>query len=135
MTPVPRKAYGDFEAARQLKKAGLWPHLRPEFTQVSEFMVKGIVTNVEAFITTLRARTEEFQQGGLHGMHKHIGPNRTEFRSYRGTFGEGSLQIVVEKDMGRIEADVDAFSPYPDLVGFVGHAWEVLAFWKRGSRG
>lgn len=126
MPPQPRKAYGDFEARRQLEKAGLLQHFVQ--LQVSELAVTGIIVNISAFLATLRARNE-WQEGSLHHLHADIGPNRADFRAHRGAFGKGSLQIVLDTNMGRCYADVDAFSPYEDVVGWLGHAGEVVKGW------
>jgi hypothetical protein len=68
-----------------------------------------------------------FIEGPLSQMHGEVGEPRTEFRSVRGSLGRGSLQIVVNTVTGRCVMDVDRFSPYDDVVGFVGHTGEVLA--------
>jgi len=85
-------------------------------------------------IGQLRA-DERFAEGPLYKLHADVGEDLTEFRSYRGTLGRGSLQIVIDKETGRFYADVDAFNPYADLVNFVGHSSEVVAgVWRKLRR-
>lgn len=71
-----------------------------------------------------------FKQGIFHRLHKHVGPNRTEFRSLRGQFGEGSLQIVVSRETCVLYADCDGWNVYEDLVGVFGHAVGEVAWPK-----
>ena len=71
-----------------------------------------------------------FANGVLYGMHRDVGDNLRDFRSYSGTFGDGSLQIVMDQHSGRFWIDVDRFNPYQDVVNFFGHAFvEVLPNW------
>lgn len=76
-----------------------------------------------------------FANGVLYGLHTDDfdpGSNLTEFRSHTGALGRGSLQIVFERKTGTIYADVDRFSPYSDVVGFLGHSGEVIGgFFKK----
>lgn len=70
-----------------------------------------------------------FAKGALYGFHINEVPggNLTDIRSYTGTFGDGSLQIVVSANSLNFYADVDRFNPYQDLVNFFGHTFlEVL---------
>jgi hypothetical protein len=68
-----------------------------------------------------------FAHGLLYGLHTDVGKDLIDFRSYNGTFGRGSLQIVIDKRTGAFWADVDAHNPYNDLVRFFGHAFgEVI---------
>lgn len=77
-----------------------------------------------------------FASGLLHGLHPEVGNDRTDFRSYRGTFGPGSLQIVIDKKTGRFHADTDEWNPYEDVVSYLGHAFgEVVPnFFKKLKR-
>lgn len=114
------------EVGRQLLLAGAAPYLaRIEFQGET---VRAIA--VPGLVAVLRAN-DRFIEGLLHGLHGDVGPNRTDFRSIRGSFGKGSLQIVLDPLTGVFYADVDRFSPYDDVVGFVGHAGEVIRGWWR----
>jgi hypothetical protein len=73
-----------------------------------------------------------FLSGILHHLHPEVGGDRVEFRSIRGSFGAGSLQVVIGVDTERFHADIDRFSPYDDVVGFGGHAIvDVLPHWLK----
>jgi hypothetical protein len=68
-----------------------------------------------------------FANGWLYGFHRDVGDNLADFRSFTGTFGDGSLQIVMDRYTGNFWIDVDRFNPYQDVVNFFGHAFvEVL---------
>jgi hypothetical protein len=87
-------------------------------------------------IRALRA-DGRFAEGMLYGLHTDVGEDLTDFRSYRGTFGRGSLQIVIDKRTGAFYADIDQWNPYADVVNWVGHAFgEVVPHWfrKAGQR-
>lgn len=85
----------------------------------------------DAGLTRLQ-QDDRFASGILHGLHADVGEDRADFRSHTGALGKGSLQIVVDKQTGRAYADVDRFSPYSDVVGFLGHAFgEVIPGWFR----
>jgi hypothetical protein len=62
-----------------------------------------------------------FIEGFLHWLHVDVGPNRTDFRSVKGSVGVGSLQVVVDLKSGRFYSDVDGWNPYQDLVNWIGH--------------
>lgn len=81
--------------------------------------------SVDLRVIDFLRKDDRFLSGILHRLHPEVGEDRVEFRSIRGTFGDGSLQIVIGRDTERFHADVDAFSPYDDLVGFGGHTGEV----------
>lgn len=82
------------------------------------------------------SRDDRFAHGPLHGLHTDVGPDRVDYRSFRGAFGKGSLQIVISKETGRCYCDVDKWNPYADVVGFVGHAFgEVVPHWVRRISG
>jgi YD repeat-containing protein len=68
-----------------------------------------------------------FANGFLYGFHTDVGRNLRDFRSYTGSFGDGSLQIVLSSSTGDFHIDVDRFNPYQDVVNFFGHSFvEVL---------
>lgn len=97
-----------------------------------EYSAKGIKGNVNAilFLSIIR-KDLRFQEGLLHGLHKDIGPQRRDFRSFNGTFGKGSLQVVISKKNNRLHADIDSHSPYNDVVSFVIHSGVVIWNWIR----
>jgi hypothetical protein len=71
--------------------------------------------------------TDDFAHGILYGFHTDVGRNLTDFRSYTGTFGNGSLQIVMDWNTGYFYSDVDRFNPYQDVINAFGHLFgEVL---------
>jgi len=60
-----------------------------------------------------------------------VGSPATDYRAYRGVYGDRSIQIVIgplQPDGTHfIYADTDAFNPNEDLVSWFGHAFtEVL---------
>ena len=77
-------------------------------------------------LSHLRA-DDRFKEGLFYGLHRDVGHALTDFRSFRGALGEGSLQIVIDKETGRFYADVDKWNPYADVVNFIGHTCEVIA--------
>lgn len=120
----------DTPVVRQLSACGALPGLIP--VEVTQSVVRATATC--AALTALASRLKldhRFAHGVLHGLHADIGPNRQDFRSYRGSLGKGSLQIVLDCSTGKFYADVDRFSPYEDLVGWFGHSGEVLRGWWR----
>ena len=78
-----------------------------------------------AMVARLQAHPS-FKQGLFHGLHPDVGTHRVDFRGHRKEFGEGSLQIVMDRKTLKFYADVDAWSAYEDVVGFIGHTGEVI---------
>lgn len=118
----------------QLEKAGLLSYLTVVASTPSH--VTGTVAPyaLDGLIDWLR-HDKNFACGILHGLHADVGPDRIDFRSHRGAFGKRSLQIVISRGTGNFYADCDVFSPYSDVVGFLGHAFgEVVPGWLRGWR-
>jgi hypothetical protein len=122
------------EALRQLLRAGYDRHLR-------ETAVHGV--SISFYLSSEgRARLamdERFAQGPLHHLHSDVGDDLTDYRAYHGAFGKGSLQIVVDRSTGRAYADVDRWSPYGDVAGFLGHTGEVIGgfftrLFRKGKR-
>jgi hypothetical protein len=72
------------------------------------------------------ANDKRFVSGLFYGLHRDVGPHLKDYRSHTGSFGRGSLQITFSETTGQAYADVDRWSPYSDVVGFVGHAGEVI---------
>lgn len=103
----------------------------------------GYVVACETTATTVRGTADarivealredpRFQSGLGYGLHLDVGQFLADFRSFKGEFGPGSLQIVVDYVTGRFYADCDRFSPYEDLVGLAGHWFgEVIPNWFR----
>jgi hypothetical protein len=78
---------------------------------------------------------DSFCCGPFYRLHLDVGDNLIEYRSHTGTFGKGSLQLVIDQTTGRYYADVDLFSPYSDLVGVVGHlVGEVVGGWFKRKK-
>lgn len=115
------------QAFRQLQLAGALTHAKGAVT-VEDGCVRGATGLL--MVVALR-RDARFAEGTLHKLHADVGDNLTDFRSYRGAFGPGSLQIVVDLTTGQFYADVDLWNPYQDAVNWVGHAGEVLSGWWR----
>lgn len=93
-----------------------------------------IRAKADATIVKRLRNDARFLSGHLHGLHADVGPDRMDFRSIRGRFGKGSLQIVYDPTTTNFYADVDRASPYDDVVGFVWHAGEVLGGWWQRFR-
>jgi len=114
------------EAHKQLEQAGCLPFLRDVL--VSQYTVAAVAQL--ALVAKLRADTR-FMSGIFFGLHRDVGDHLMDFRSFRGVLGSGSLQIVLDQKTGRLYADVDRFSPYSDILGFVGHSAEVVGHFFR----
>ncbi|MGB7217659.1 MAG: hypothetical protein WBD07_02525, partial [Vicinamibacterales bacterium] len=71
-----------------------------------------------------------FTTGPLFGFHQEMllpGTDTVSYRSYNGTFGSGSLQLVVNTSTRQAHIDVDGYNPNQDLVSLFGHFYtEVL---------
>ena len=124
-----RGAYDDTllattEPGRQLILAGLAP-----FLYTVELTPAAVRAWASPTLISVLLRDPRFASGVLHGLHPEVGTHRRDFRAYRGTFGKGSLQIVVDERTGKFYADVDHWNPYEDVVNWVGHAGEVLRGW------
>lgn len=115
------------EVIEQIRTAGYLDYL----TEIQLGDVSVAARTNLAIVDRLR-KDPRFAKGGLHKLHPEVGKRRIDFRAHTGVLGKGSLQIVVGKDTGRVHCDVDRFSPYSDVAGFVGHAGEVIGhWWKR----
>ena len=119
------------EARRQAEATVyLWPSLRTWQVGPGPKVTGQLAPSA---LVALRA-DPRFVEGPLHLLHD-VGAPKTEFRSERGAFGRGSLQVVVNTVNGRCVLDVDRFSPYDDVVGFLGHTGEVVVSgWRRVRR-
>lgn len=71
-----------------------------------------------------------FTTGATAGHHSDIcglPGGCVSYRSYNGTYGSGSLQLVVNSESGAAHIDVDHHNPNQDLFSFLGHlVLEVL---------
>lgn len=116
--------------AQQLAAAGLLPLLVP--TDVTETHVRAVVRG-DALPGLLQRLDGDprFAHGSLHLLHVDVGAHRRDYRAYRGTFGRGALQVVLDARTGACYADIDRWNPYADVVNWVGHAGEVLRGWWR----
>lgn len=113
------------DAYAQLKASGYLP----DHTDV---IGAGIVGHLDTDTIAALDGDPRFASGVLYGLHRDVGAHLQDFRAFSGTFGKGSLQIVVDHVTGRFYADVDNFNPYQDVVGFLGHAFgEVIPMWFR----
>lgn len=62
-----------------------------------------------------------------------VGTPARGYRALRGTFGPGTVQVVVNSETGAAYADIDSWNPAEDVVGAVGHLVEVVSgWWRRG---
>lgn len=116
------------EASRQLYQAGYSPYVMS--IEVVENHVTG---RMDLGVIDQLTGDPRFANGVLYSLHRNVGEDLRDFRSYRGSFGKGSLQIVLDVKTGAFYADVDQWNPYADLIGFVMHGFvEVLPMpWKR----
>lgn len=100
----------------QLEKAGY-------LADCAQLSVTGEAVRFVLFpsaVDRLRA-DKEFASGPGYLYHKDIGDHLLDFRSFEGSFGKGSLQIVVDATSGEAYADIDKHNPYQDVVGFLTH--------------
>lgn len=115
------------EVVRQLGECGLLTHAS-ELTE-SDHHVRFVLTPLGREALALDHR---FANGALHGLHQDVGQHRQDYRAYRGSFGPGSLQIVLDTKTGAAYADIDRHNPYADVFGFLGHTFlDVLPNWLR----
>jgi hypothetical protein len=124
------------EAVQQLDVAGYLGHVSSDMETHGS---TGLRFSVDLAVLPLLEQDERFGQGFLHGLHKDIGKDLTDFRSFNGKLGRGSLQIVVDRKTGNAYMDIDHHNPYNDLVRFVGHSGEVAGhflgrLWRRVRR-
>ena len=101
---------------------------------------EGIAGRVDLECVRELQNDPRFASGAWYQFHEDVGDDLVDFRGYRGTFGKGALQIVVDRQTGAFYSDVDAFNPYADVVGFLGHAFgevvpQTVAGWWRKVRG
>lgn len=75
-------------------------------------------------------RDPHFLSGPFSLLHRDIPEPRLDYRSLKGAFGKGSLQLVVCETTGEFWCDVDRFSAYQDVVNIVGHAFGEVLFPK-----
>ncbi len=86
-------------------------------------------SDASQFLTTVQQNSNE-ACGVLYGFHTDEAAGlggMVDCRSFTGTYGDGSMQIVGSVNSGNFHIDVDQFNPYQDVVNFLGHAFiEVL---------
>lgn len=118
----------ELEAIRQLRAAGYFDML----TKI-ETLKAGLYGVMDLAVVPRLLADARFAHGIFYGLHTNVGQDLYDFRSHTGTFGKGSLQIVLDKKTGRAWCDVDGWSPYSDVVGVIGHLFrDVLPGWWRG---
>lgn len=115
-------------AVDQLVASGYFPF-------VTNFIVDGDGCR-GVFSQTARlalAADTRFQSGPFSLLHPDIPEPRRDYRAIKGTFGRGSLQLVVCDTTGEFWCDVDRFSAYQDVVNQIGHLFgEVIPWpWKK----
>lgn len=115
----------------QLKAAGILDRIgEPRVLIPRQFGRFALTGRVDMRVAaTLRQDRERFVEGPLHRLHVNVGPKRLDFRSPGGTFGPGSLQVVISRTTGNLYADVDRFFAY-ELAGLVAHG-VVEVIWPR----
>lgn len=114
------------EVERQLSNAGYLPAINELIVSPDGKHLRGVVPLDVIDAMVLDAR---FASGVLYQLHKKdfkAGARLAEFRSFGGSLGDGSLQIVFDRSTGEVYADVDRHNPYQDVVGFIGHSGEVI---------
>ena len=118
----------DNEALRRLRVSGYAPYLDQIY--VNGPTVTYVVNRKLLPILEKRLQHDEhFYACPWHALHAHLGGDRFCYRAYKED-GEGlSLQIVVSRETGRGDADVDRFNTQ-DLVNVVRHNAEEVA-WPR----
>lgn len=114
----------------QLERAGLLSYVISQSPSEDGTSISGYMrTDVIAALVKDDAR---FVSGPLYQLHRDVGGDLAEYRSFRGNLGSGSLQIVIDQKTGHFHCDVDTFNPYQDVVNFFGHAFgEVLPYGLR----
>jgi hypothetical protein len=100
----------------QIARAGYLPYLS-EWERNGDTMI-GMIHPSAVELLKADAR---FANGIFYGLHRDVGKNLIDFRSYNGELGEGSLQLVIDRRTGRFYADIDAHNPYQDVARVVGH--------------
>jgi len=114
------------EIVQQINKANLDAFLR-DVTMTESTIHAFVVEGGMADLLSQLRNDDRFAEGVFYGLHRDVGHALVDFRSFRGVLGEGSLQLVIDKETGRFYADVDRWNPYADVVNFIGHTGEVIA--------
>lgn len=102
----------------QLQAAGYTPYVRSLQLTAQEEGWRG---RMDLRVIDVLRRDNRFTEGFFYGLHADVGENLTEFRSFRGKIGPGSMQIVIDQRTGQFYVDVDKFDPYQDLANACGH--------------
>lgn len=120
------------EVRRQLEASG-YLKMFSKYDEVGN-TIRGQVPAHQSFVKILK-QDPKFANGIFYQLHRDVGDKLIDFRSYNGSFGKGSLQIVIDQATGYCYADVDKYSPYHDLVSIMGHAFgEVIPGFFRWLR-
>jgi hypothetical protein len=122
------------EALRQLQKSGyavFLQHLVCGMSENGRPFVKGYVK--PELLGVLEHRLCADHDHGYsdenHHLHQDVGKDRYGWRSWANRYGDGSMQIVLGRDTGRLHCDVDRWNTQ-DLVNVVPHL-AVEVGWPR----
>lgn len=107
-------------AIAQFRESGYWPWVLKFHTEKTG--IRGTIANPPSFLVTIGANPK-FLSGSGWILHKDVGNDLIDFRSIKGVFGKGSLQIVFDKKTGAFWSDVDRFNPYQGLYYQVCHVF------------
>jgi hypothetical protein len=109
-------------AVDQLQSTALWPHVTAFYPDGDG--CRGVLSPAGR---SLLRQDPRFQSGPFSLLHPDIPEPRGDYRSLKGAFGKGSMQLVVCDATGEFWCDVDRYSAYQDVVNILGHTFgEVL---------
>ena len=127
------------EVWRQLVVSGYSRYVEPP--QQDDDSLVGICSTLlrKALLEDCAQSDRNFKHLGFSPMHGGLG--RDEFRSIKGRYGPGSLQIVIRPVSPSFDAwyaDIDRFNPLQDVAGFLAHQFGAVIpsffrdLWRRG---